>query len=150
MENTIEYESYVSLSIARKLKDAGFDWPVRSFYQDPIPGSHLDQIFRDNPDKYNIRHDLPFSKEDWNHKKMNDRIYYSCPTLAVVQRWLREEKQIYVDASFARGPRDFVVIYIDGRIGGYAGQLDKRGLLSYEEALEFGISNALYWLGIPF
>ena len=42
MENTIEYESYVSLSIARRLKDAGFDWPVRSFYQDPIHGSHLD------------------------------------------------------------------------------------------------------------
>ena len=81
---------------------------------------------------------------------MNDRIYYSCPTLAVAQRWLREEKQIYVDASFARGPRDFVVIYIDGRIGGYAGQLDKRGFLSYEEALEFGISNALYQLDIPF
>ena len=98
----MNHESYVSLETAKMLKKAGFNWTVRSFYQEPLPGTSLADMFKHDPESKYERHDMPISHTDWNNHRdtqfKEDRIYYSAPTLAVAQRWLREEKNISVDA----------------------------------------------------
>ena len=66
---TIYYEVYVSLEIAKLLKEAGFDWEVEKFW------------WYDKQDRKYILSIL--------RPKSNG---YSAPTLEVAQRWLREVK----------------------------------------------------------
>ncbi len=102
------YEMYVSLEPAKLLRQAGFDWGVRSFYQEPLPASHLEKIFREeSEDKRRERHDVMQSDTDWNHLQSTDRIFYSVPTLAVAQRWLREVKGISVEVCH-------VIVWVEG------------------------------------
>ena len=98
------HETYVSLETAKLLRQEGFDWGVRSFYQEPLPDSYLEKIFKDSSeDIYRERHDMMRSDTDWNHNhsRTSDRIFYSAPTLAVALRWLREVKHLYVTADLA-------------------------------------------------
>lgn len=141
-------EAYVSLSLAQALKRIGFDVPVRSFYQEPLPGTELERLFIGDLEGFrNERHDIPFSLEDWNHtdSAKNDRLHYSCPTLAVAQRWLREVHHVSVEGGWARLPDNYVTMVIvprsleelfgkDFKIG-----VQARGFSSYEKAVEWGI-----------
>ena len=74
------HETYVSLEVAKLLKQAGFDWDCLMRYWSDT------------------------GKTEWFGNSMivnpygNDTI--PCPTLAVVQRWLKEEKGWIVESAW--------------------------------------------------
>ena len=72
------HESYVSLETAQLLKEAGFEWECDMVY------CNDDQAIIDNS----------HCPCNWNSCRNN----YSAPTLAIAQKWLREEKEIYAEA----------------------------------------------------
>lgn len=84
------HEYYVSLEVAKLLKEAGFDWELNSRWQDwGGKNSHefilkTDLFYTDRPAEYDGFHALP------------------APTLDVAQRWLRDVKNIalYVCPSY--------------------------------------------------
>lgn len=145
------HEMYVSLETAKLLRQAGFDWEVRSFYQEPLPGSNLEKIFKESSgDGYRERHDLMLSDTDWNHFQSTDRIYYSVPTLAVALRWLREVKHLFMTVDISVRSGQFTALI--GRIDPYPKPdmpivkwLDAPGDCHeyYEAAVEEGLAFAL-------
>ena len=145
-------EAYVSLVTAKALKSIGFDFPVRSFYQEPIPGTELERRHKEDIRRLlNERHDMPFSIKDWNHEeaRTDDRMYYSCPTLAVAQRWLREVHHVSVEGGYARRPDNYVtIVIVPQSLEDLFGQnfeigVQARDFSSYEEAVEWGIEFVL-------
>lgn len=68
---TINHECYVSLEVAKLLKEAGFDWKCNHYYE----GSNI----------------LYYGFCD------NDPNIISAPKLEVAQKWFREVKNIYID-----------------------------------------------------
>ena len=69
---TINHECYVSLEVAKLLKEAGFDWESNAIYGS-VGG------------KFNFYYGIP----KLTNKNSDE---YSAPTLALAQRWLREVK----------------------------------------------------------
>ena len=73
---TINHEDYVSLEIAKLLKEAGFNWEVKTYYN------------------YLLSYDeyiLKFDNISTNYNNINDACF-SAPSLTVAQKWLREIK----------------------------------------------------------
>lgn len=69
-------EDYVSFETAKLLKEKGFDIPCREHY-------------------YQYGELSPYPTEyNWN----GEEDYYSCPTLQIVMKWLREVKNYYIQA----------------------------------------------------
>lgn len=82
---TINHEYYVSLEVAKLLKEAGFDWETRATYRyDNAIGK-----------VYILTHYV--TSENWNGVKEDNIDYVSAPTLEVAQRWLRDAKNIDID-----------------------------------------------------
>ena len=80
---TVNHEYYVSLEVAKLLKEAGFNWKVRYMY-------------RNNNPTLCICTESPYR----NVPKLNKcPMYwqYAAPTLEIAQRWLREVKGIEFD-----------------------------------------------------
>ena len=83
----INHECYVSLEVAKLLKEAGFDWEVNHSYPNI---SALDNSCS------GYMEDLSF------YNNLNDGKYggLSAPTLEVAQRWLRKIKNIEIYISW--------------------------------------------------
>ena len=79
------HESYVSLTTAKMLKEAGFDWEGTSYYQ------------------YGVFYPYKIDRERlviMNQSSAPSYMeQYSAPTLDVAQRWLREVKNYYVSVD---------------------------------------------------
>ena len=123
----INHESYVSLEVAKLLKEAGFDWEVNTCR------------YNSSPDKVSSNGTLTsnFNGYAFQH------IAISAPTLEVTQRWLREVKGYILEITAVRkNPDDVYKTYIEywynifeeGKCGHYD---------TYEEAQEAGIKKAL-------
>ena len=130
---TMNHECYVSLEVAKLLKEAGFDWEVQSYY------SKLSR-------KQGRLLWLPCGcmyKENINTNKNR----YSAPTLDVAQRWLREVKDIDVyifpTTNNKRGCVYEWGIKTFGRALWVEGQPYTNQYETYEEAQEAGIKKAL-------
>lgn len=147
------HESFVSLSTARMLKEAGFDWETMDYWQMLLIPSHP------NYGRW-LFHEGIISSLNYNVRKHNDRDWYSAPTLAVAQRWLREVKGLWVsvtttDADMLQSGHPRAVMYRaelwDGELGYHSTTLwnDEEGreyaeeFPSYELALEAGIKACL-------
>ena len=125
---TINHEYYVSLEVAKLLKEAGFDWKCIRYYQnddETLYGPLVEQ-YKLVETNFNV---APVY--------MNQ---YSAPTIEVAQTWLREVKNYDT----------FVVV--DDSYGEYASCLLHNKVNeddyyecfnTYEEALEEGIKKAL-------
>ena len=72
---TVNHEYYVSLEVAKLLKEAGFDWNCYELYE-----CEYEQDGRIHA----------VTSANWNSSLK----YYSAPTLEVAQRWLREVKDV--------------------------------------------------------
>lgn len=137
------HQSFVMLDTAKLLKQAGFDWEVMSFYQEGTLMINGEPHELDNREIHGI-----LEEQDYNHyesKFKKDREYFSCPTLAVAQRWLRERHQIAVEAGYVRRRECYVTIIIryfgqDGRLGADFKDGNQCEFSSYEEAVEYGIA----------
>ena len=122
---TINHECYVSLGVAKLLKEAGFDWECYELYE-----REYEQDGRVHA----------VTSANWNSSLK----YYSAPTLEVAQRWLREIKNVVLlvdfnnDEDCEENERYGVTIYIaKERI------IELATYPTYEEALETGIKKAL-------
>lgn len=137
----INHECYVSLEVARLLKEAGFDWEVNHCYPscDSLDNSCSGYM-----------EDLRF------YHNINDGKYggMSAPTLDVAQRWLREVKRYYVAWEFSMNINfcgqelyDFtnisVYIFVDSEQGNICKCKLKENYKTIEEAQEAGIKKAL-------
>ena len=119
------HEYYVSLEVAKLLKEAGFDWKCRGIYV-------LDS---ENDPEY------VFSTSNFTNtsKEIEGYIRLSAPTLEVAQRWLRETQKYQV-AILPNGLKGYATLCF----------LHKepitqpfRHYSTYEEALEVGIKRTL-------
>lgn len=124
---TANHEYYVSLEISKLLKKAGFDWKCSGIYV-------LDS---ENDPEY------VFSTANFTNtsKEIEGYIRVSAPTFDVAQRWLRQVKNIHIEAS----PNSDMSAYAYSILLSW----DKFWLCSpssyssYEEAQEAGIKKAL-------
>ena len=116
------YETYVSLEVAKLLKEAGFDWHCQSAW---------DLTFPNEPYlNYNAIYPSDF------RNNLDDILY--APTLSVAQKWLRSVKYhfIYVEPL---SKDDYSISYICRELNGFTTE----EFSTYEEALEAGIKNCL-------
>ena len=124
------YEQYVSFETAKLLKKVGFDVPCDNCYctNEEYGGDYLIQNGIVN---HNLEEEL-----------------VSCPTQAVVLRWLREEKELIINTSpLCVQIKDSIVIksytvYVR-RIGKNPFHIYVRDLPTYEEAIERGIEKCI-------
>ena len=129
----INHEYYVSLEVAKLLKEAGFDWKCRGIYV-------LDS---ENDPEY------VFSTANFTNtlKEIEGYIRLSAPTLDVAQRWLREVKDIDVYIFPTTNNKRRCVyewgIKTFGRTLWDEGQPDTTQYDTYEETQEVGIMKAL-------
>ena len=112
------HEYYVSLEVAKLLKEAGFDWDTYSVY-------NKDGMFTDKNR----------SILTWN----DFANYYSAPTLEIAQRWLRETQKYQV-AVLPNGLKGYATLYFL-----YKEPITQpfEYYSIYEEALEIGIKRVL-------
>ena len=118
-------EHYVNYEQAVKLKKLGFDWDVNKVYHRPSTLAEW-ELF-------------PWHSEynDWNNE---GKFYRSAPTLSLAQKWLRDKWQIHVEPNFIYETKFEVIIK---RQKGSIFKRAERQFNSYEEALSFGIDEAL-------
>jgi len=124
---TINHEYYVSLEVAKLLRESGFNWECRKVY------------------KTVMTEDLTLftcTKEE-GYRNTSEFIC-SAPTLDVAQRWLREVKNAHIEISYDKERMWNVTCIFD---------IDKTVTIdnyyyekyfdSYEDAQEKGIKKAL-------
>lgn len=121
----VNHEYYVSLEVAKLLKEAGFDWEGMSYYQNGIfyPFSiNRGQIINMN------QNSVPNYMEQ-----------YSAPTLDVAQRWLRETQkyQVAILPNGLKGYAALLFLYKEPITQPF------EHYSTYEEALELGIKRVL-------
>ena len=126
------HEYYVSLEVAKLLKEAGFDWKCRRIYV-------LDS---ENDPEY------VFSTANFTNtlKEIEGYIRLSAPTLEIAQRWLRVVKQIHLYVRPILDEHKYVVtVVVDDLTWGQVNDNNgtSKRFNTYEEAQEAGIEKAL-------
>ena len=133
----INHEFYVSLEVAKLLKEAGFDWECSCYYS-------VNTLHEPNNGFIHIYKQYKALFYDHNRTKMP---VYSAPTLDAAQRWLREVKDIDVyifpTTNTKRGCVYEWGIKTFGRSLWVEGQPYTTQYETYEEAQEAGIKKAL-------
>ena len=118
-------EELVTLETAKLLKEKGFN----EYCKDIInhKGIMMETIFRTSKD-------LP-------------KLFYSCPTQSVAQKWLRETKNIHICVYNCACGYGYEISKADNGThiasSTYKGTNDGGGWDTYEEALEAGLQEAL-------
>ena len=121
-------EEFIIFETAKLLKEKGFDWKCERTID-------CNEIIR--------KYDYPQSMSCCTEIN-GELVEFLCPTLYVVQKWLRETKKLHVEVSYMHGDYwiyDILTIPNHDLVG-----LSDRPLVhykSYEEALEAGIQEAL-------
>ena len=137
---TANHEYYVSLEVAKLLKDAGFDWEVQSYYS-KLSRMQGKLLWLSCGCKY---------KENIN----TNQNHYSAPTLDVAQRWLREVKQldisIHYDPTIKSQPYVYFIYDVEEKFNDILGIISPVThsysdgyFYTYEEAQNTGIKKAL-------
>ena len=130
---TINHEYYVSFEIAKLLKEAEFDWEIKTFY-------------------FNNELHETILGEAKNHNF--SEVYISAPTLEVAQKWLREVKHldisIHYDPTIKSQPYAYFIYDVEekfddifGIISPVTHSYSDGYFYTYEEAQEAGIKKAI-------
>ena len=122
---TIAHEYFVSLEVAKLLKEAGFKWFINTAYRDGVlmrQGNLLCDNFNGKQYENAARHE-----------------FFSAPTLDVAQRWLRETQkyQVAVLPNGLKGYAALCFLYKEPITQPF------EHYSTYEEALEVGIKRVL-------
>ena len=137
---TVNHECYISLEVAKLLKDAGFDWECETCYMGKSKHAY----------KYNKYFNWNLPRKDFeiegsdnlfhsfiNQKKTNN--FVSAPTLDVAQKWLREKLDLIITIDYNYHKGTFLSkIYSKSECLSILFDC-----LVYEEAQEAGIKKAL-------
>ena len=139
---TVNHECYVSLEVAKLLKEAGFDWECETCYMGKSKRAY----------KYNkcFNWNLPrkdFEKEGSdnlfyafiNQKKTNN--FVSTPTLDVAQRWLREVHHLHI--TIFSSSQESWMFRITKQHQSLEDGVYGEDFYTYEEAQEAGIKKTL-------
>ena len=117
-----DYEIYVSLELAMMLKEAGFDWEIKTFYYMGELGETM-------------------LGEAKNHNFSND--FVSAPTLAVAQKWMREVMGVNVEVMYLFKPCNYYFARACHLEDDSVLRIKDCQSFVYERALEAGIIAAL-------
>lgn len=137
---TVNHECYVSLEVAKLLKEAGFDWACETCYMGKSKRAY----------KYNKYFNWNLPRKDFeiegsdnlfyafiNQKKTNN--FVSTPTLDVAQKWLREKWDLIITIDYNYNKGTFLCkVYSKAECLSILFDF-----LVYEEAQEAGIKKAL-------
>ena len=115
---TVNHEYYVSLEVAKLLKQAGFYWETRHFYN---PAGDFCEAGG--------------SAWNWNGESETES---SAPTLSVAQKWLREVKSVFLYVE-PLSHTDYSITWIARKLNGFTTQ----EYATHEEAQEAGEKKAL-------
>lgn len=128
---TINHEYYVSLEVAKLLKEAGFNWKCNGVFLSENGTQYAfikaDVVCDNNNSKYN-----PYN--------------ISAPTLEVVQRWLRVVRGIHLYVRPILDEHKYVVtVVVDDLTWGQVNDNNgtSKRFNTYEEAQEAGIKKVL-------
>ena len=137
-------EDFVTYEQAKLLKELGFDWKCNHFYCQP-KGKELRLIEYIPMDFMDSQYHNFNNPSTWSDNNDNTP---SAPTLAQVQKWLRETKQIEINSTYDPITKNGWFYYRnDLRVDEMWGGLDHFGdgeyFSTYEEALSEGISGIL-------
>ena len=135
----INHEYYVSIEVAKLLKEAGFYWECNGLF-----------LSEDGTQYAFIKAD---AARDNNHSKYNP-YNISAPTLDVAQRWLREVKHldisIHYDPTIKSQPYVYFIYDVEEKFDDILGIISPVThsysdgyFYTYEEAQEAGIKKAL-------
>lgn len=137
----INHEYYVSLEVAKQLKEAGFDWEIYDGYIIYENGGGFTTKFQ-TPHNFNGNNGDLFI-DYGGHKEVLSR-----PTLEVAQRWLREVKGIHITVKpneASANCKYFVTVIVNDTKWGNVQDDNRKTIMfnTYEEAQEAGIKKAL-------
>lgn len=123
------HEQFITFETAKLAKQAGFDWECNERYNK----------------KYDTNDSVPLhlsTGDNWNQYVG----VYSAPTQSVLQRWLREERGMYIEITHTATDEFYVTIHSKCFMLHRRLLKDGRETLTfptYEEALETGLQKAL-------
>lgn len=124
-------EDYVSLEVAKLLKEKGFDNLCEAYYH-----LYWDKDFTEE-ECFEIATDKDF-------KNSNNKYRVGAPTLYEAQKWLRNARRLHIEISYMYGDYwlyDILTIPTHDLIG--LSDRDNVKYTSYEEALNAGILETL-------
>lgn len=135
---TINHEFYVSLEVAKLLKEAGFDWEVYDGYIMYEDGSGFTTDFQ-TPYNFNSDGGDLFRRNYRGYKEV-----ISKPFIDVAQRWLREVKGYIILVNYNEYLETFYYsMCYTKNTNRYIDDRDDCRDTSFEEAQEAGIKKAL-------
>ena len=137
--NKTNHEYYVSLEVAKLLKEAGFDWKCNGVF-----------LSEDGTQYVFIKADAACDNNNSKYNPYN----ISAPTLDVAQRWLRDVKQldisIHYDPTIKSQPYVYFIYDVEekfddifGIISPVTHSYSDGYFYTYEEAQEAGIKKAI-------
>lgn len=145
-------EDFVTFEQAKKLKELGFDWKCTHFYDyfDPEILISAGKIVNEG----GVVYALTVDKLSFNFNFEVERA--SAPTLAQVQKWLREKQNLFVisdvyfkncmDSDYTNPEYEYIIVDLrDGdALRTESGSLFPHRLFTtYEQALSAGIDHAV-------
>ena len=142
------HESYVSLEIAKLLKQAGFTWLCGSLYGLDVryKGKSIDEDKEYSLKAAGKGKEIKYVDGGlvYNFNNTNDDSFggYSRPTHAVAQRWLREVKKVDVLVEKRFCAYVYSLSNIDDNTNNVIPEMSV-GYDTYEQALEAGIKKCL-------
>jgi hypothetical protein len=80
-------EQLISFETAKLVKEKEFDWCCRFYFSNKEERDCFDE--KASPDNYNSKY--------WNKKDSTDDIWTSRPTQSLLQKWLREVHNCFID-----------------------------------------------------
>lgn len=135
----MNHEDFVTYEQAVKLKELGFNWKCRYFYdeRDKLPLPFTEMITSFEGDFKDVTSDTML--EDFN--KCTG--IYSSPTLAQIQKWLYEKYELWIEVTI-KAKNDFTLCIVNnfGSIK-FINDKEYTDLRTPEQALSAGIDKAL-------
>lgn len=146
-------EQLISFETAELAKEKGFEFIWEDYESESLElGRFRWCSFYKDPNKIEA---LPINWLDTNHSAEQwGELGIDCPTQSLLQRWLREEHDIYVHCRHDLNPNFTGILYYTN--WGFIKSTDKNKAYShhggydefnewtkYEDALEFGLKEAL-------
>ena len=147
-------EELVSFSTAKLAKEKGFNWKVLdTFASDGMPVSRY-AVNEDGLESYITTGDEDYLEEvmELSNSEMQSD-FVARPTQSLLQKWLRDEYKIYVTTLLSYKDNKFVKdsffceISKESSLKQFVGEYGiSECFKTYEEALEFGLKEALEML----
>lgn len=135
-------EELISFETAKTAKEKGFDWECLDFYSKNDICNYLEEPYE---------YDFKVNANKENEDNFGYGLTWSAPTQSLLQKWLRDEHDLWVEVTINTYPRPnnictSIYLFKEGGVKEAIYPYQTDGLshsLTYEEALEKGLFEAL-------